>query len=480
MNDFAFEKCRSAGAVYIYGAGTAANIFYLSLCQRNLQQKVEGFVVSRMNNNQADKYGVKVYEFSTVIRHMRHALVILAVQTAVKDEITSFLRKHGIRNVACPDMEELLEAFYKELWRLPVQKGKILFQNHGGLGYGGNPKYIAQSLIKQARTHGLDLVWAVTGGRSYYFPDEIRTVEIGSRAYYEELAAAHIWVDNIRKSFDARKREGQFYLQAWHGAAPGKRVEADIEELLPDSYAANAKRDSKMADAFLSGSEFYTQLYRTSFWYNGMILKYGLPRQDIFWNTDKAREQIADYYHLDKDAWIALYAPTFRDDFGNRCYGLDLAGVLEALSARFKKEFVILVSRHPSNRNMKYPFEGHADYVDVGDYEDFEELLAASDVLITDYSGCMYDFSFSQRPVFLYQPDLEEYKGTRNFYIPPQRLPYIQACSNEELAEKIRNFDEAAYRKKLELFMNSMGNYDDGHAADRTAEFLLDIVMNGP
>lgn len=478
MKNIVFDKCRGAEEVYIFGAGTAANIFYLSLCQRRIERNVRGFVVSEMNSNQTDKYGVKVYEFSSIARHMKQALVIIAVQTVVKDEITMLLKKHGILNTVCPDMKELQEAFYEELWLRPIEDKKILFQNHGGLGYGGNPKYIAQSLIKQDCSHCLDLVWAVSGEQSGYFPDEIRTVVIGSREYYEELATARVWVDNIRKTFDSRKREGQFYLQTWHGAAPGKRVEADIEELLPDSYVSNAKRDSLMADAFLSGSEFYTRLYRTSFWYDGTILKYGLPRQDIFWNMDQARERIVRHYALDREAGIALYAPTFRDDFQNECYNLDLAEVLRVLSTRFEKEFVMLVSRHPLNRNIRYPFEKDADYIDAGAYEDFEELLAASDVLITDYSGCMYDFSFSKRPVFLYQPDFEEYRKTRNFYIPFQKLPYIRAFSNEEIFENIKKFNEVSYREKLDLFMNSMGNYDDGHASDRAAEFLLEKVSD--
>ena len=124
----------------------------------------------------------------------------------------------------------------------------------------------------------MQLVWAVTDRNEYNgIPNDIKVVEIGSEDYYEELAEAKVWVDNVRKTNDVRKRLGQVYIQAWHGAAPIKKVERDVEDKLPDFYIENAKRDSEMADLFISGSEFYTELYKKSFWYNGEIMKVGLP-----------------------------------------------------------------------------------------------------------------------------------------------------------------------------------------------------------
>ena len=86
----------------------------------------------------------------------------------------------------------------------------------------------------------------------------------------------------------------------------------------------------------------------------------------------------------------------------------------------------------------------------------------------------MYDFSFTKKPIFLFQSDYEEYLSDRNFYISMNELPYVKARSNEELIEKIKGFDNAEYIEKLDSFMEKMGNYDDGTAASKVVDYIID------
>lgn len=441
-----------------------------------MEEKVKAFVVTELGGNVADKFGLEVLELSDSVEKLQGALVVIAVQTFLQDEIKSLLREHHISNCYCVDSEELLKHFYEDLYQEPICEYKILFQNQSGVGYGGNPKYIAEKLLELDREEKLEMVWAVSQYRGG-FPERVRQVIYGSEEYYYELATAKVWVDNSRKAYSTRKREGQFYLQAWHGAAPVKRVEADVQDKLPEFYIEGAKHDSEMADLFLSGSEFYSKLYRTSFWYQGEILKVGLPRHDVFWNKEAIRDKIHEFYHIERDVAIVLYAPTFRSSYQSECYDLDLDGVRLALEKRFQKPFQMIVSRHPVNY-QEYAFKKEARYLFVGDYDDFQELLAAADILITDYSGCMYDFSYTNRPVFLYQKDYEAYLQDRNFYIPMEKLPYIKAHSNEEMKSAIEKFDEEAYMSELTAFMKSMGNYDTGNASEKVAAYIREHVIH--
>ncbi len=467
--------CRKADTIFIYGAGTVADILFLFLKQNEMQEKVEAFVVTKLEGNVVDKFGLKVLELSKSEEKLQEALVVIAVQAFLQDEIKRLLKERHISNCLCVDSEELLNDFYEELYKEPICKYKILFQNQSGVGYGGNPKYLAEKLLELDKEEKLELVWAVSQYRKG-FPERVRQVLYGSEEYYQELATAKVWVDNSRKAYSTRKREGQFYIQAWHGAAPIKRVEADVQDKLPEFYIEGAKHDSEMADVFLSGSEFYTELYRKSFWYQGPILKVGLPRHDVFWKKDAIRDKIHEFYDIGKDVGIVLYAPTFRSNYKKECYDLDLDGVRRALENRFQKPFQMMVSRHPVNY-QEYSFQTDAHYLFTGDYDDFQELLAAADVLITDYSGCMYDFSYTNRPVFLYQKDYEEYLQDRNFYIPMEKLPYIKAHSNEELKEAIERYDEKTYRSELNAFMGSMGNYDTGDASEKVAEYIREHMI---
>lgn len=470
------SECRSAESLYIYGAGAVADMFYIYLKQIGLKEKVNGFVVTKLGGNVSEKFGLEVMELASRLEELRKALVIVAVQEGVQEEICRILSVNGISGYCCVDSGELLDDFYEELYREPVDGYKVLFQNQSGKGYGGNPKYIAEKMLELDKSRKLTLVWAVSHYR-LGFPERIRQVIFGSEEYYRELATAGVWIDNSRKGLSVRKRAGQFYVQAWHGAAPVKRVEGDVEEKLPSYYIEGAKHDSKMADVFLSGSEFYSKLYRSSFWYEGVILKYGLPRHDVFWNTEEIREKVRRFYRIEKEEAIVLYAPTFRSYEDVECYDLDIERVVWALEKRFHQSFRMMVSRHPVNYRA-YSFRRDAKYLSVGEYDDFQELLAAADVLITDYSGCMYDFSYTGRPVFLYQKDYREYLEDRSFYISMDRLPYIKAHTNDELVNAIEDFDGERYASELEVFMDSMGNYDRGDASEKVVGYLREHVLD--
>ena len=470
------SECRRADTIYIYGAGAVADVLYIFLKQKGMQNKVRAFVVTKLGGNVSEKFGLEVTELAGKLTELKKALVIVAVQEGIQEEIGRVLHENGIAGFLCVDSGKLLDDFYEELYREPVDEHKVMFQNQSGEGYGGNPKYIAEKLLETDKSRRLELVWAVSRYRDS-FPERIRQVIFGSEEYYKELATARVWVDNSRKGRSVRKREGQFYVQAWHGAAPVKRVECDVADKLPPYYIEGAKHDSEMADVFLSGSEFYSKLYRDSFWYDGAILKYGLPRHDVFWHMEEIREKVRRFYRIEKEVSVVLYAPTFRDYGDTKCYDLDLKGVLDALERRFHRPFRMMVSRHPVNY-QEYSFERDAEYLSVGEYDDFQELLAAADVLITDYSGCMYDFSYTGRPVFLYQKDYEKYLEDRNFYIPMDKLPYIKAHTNDELRKAIEEFDRKGYTVRLQTFMESMGNYDKGDASEKVVRYLREHILN--
>lgn len=470
------EQLTAADKIVICGAGTVANMMYLYLQELHLEEKVICFAVSRRDNNPDKKNGLRVVEIAKLNCVEQVPLCLIATQKVVQKEIEKELNLNGFFHVLQVDATEIQDSFYEIYAARPIVTNKILFSNMKGLGYGGNPKYIAQKLIEIDKDKILDMVWVVADGASYTFPKEIRTVRYGSLEYYAEMTTAHIWIDNVRKGADVKKRVGQYYIQTWHGAAPMKKVEKDALQSLPKTYVDNAKHDSEMADLFLSGSIFYTKLYRKSFWYEGEIMKVGLPRQDIFWHTQEVRRKVENYYQIEEKTGIALYAPTFRADFDMCVYDLDMEKVRVALENRFSRKFIFMVGKHPNNRYLQYPFSFNEHCIDIENHEDFQEILAASDVLITDYSGCVYDFSFTGRPVFLYQRDLESYIAERDFYIAMDKLPYIKAQSNEELVQKIQDFDEVRYKQNLECFMSRMGNYDEGCAAEKVAEHVMKII----
>ena len=84
----------------------------------------------------------------------------------------------------------------------------------------------------------------------------------------------------------------------------------------------------------------------------------------------------------------------------------------------------------------KYSKKGLIEIVHSKDIDVMDELVK-SRLLITDYSSVAYDFTLLNRPVLLYQPDLEVYSKTRDFYCKISDLNENNITTPEELISKL-------------------------------------------
>ena len=113
----------------------------------------------------------------------------------------------------------------------------------------------------------------------------------------------------------------------------------------------------------------------------------------------------------------------------------------------------------------------------VSHYEDMQELLVASDCVISDYSSVSCEFAFQERPVFLYMPDIIEYSKKRSFRFDFESLPYPLAKNENELIMRIEQFDNETYLERLREFHKDMGFVSfDGKASYRCAKHILSWI----
>lgn len=374
------------------------------------------------------------------------------------------------------DLNVYLSAAARRVCRLaPIRRRKVAFCSYYGRGYSDNPKAVAEALL--AAETDLELVWLVKNraeGRS--LPEGIRPVSYSnpfSRAWH--LATARVWVDNCRKG-ERLKRKGQYYLQTWHGFAL-KQIEKDAAVALESPYVQSCIQDSRDCDLMVAGSSFMETLHRKSFWYDGEIALWGTPRNDVFFrdNSD-LEEQVRRFWGLPRERKIALYAPTFRADQSVDCYALDAEAVAVACRMRFGGEWSVLIRLHPNVAGQSvglFSYDGDR-VIDATAYPDMQELLIACDLLITDYSSSMFDYALSGKPCFQFALDLEAYQQDRGFYFRLDRLPFPLACSNEALSTAIAEFDEEAQQRRWSAFTRENGFCEDGHAAERCAQWILE------
>lgn len=364
---------------------------------------------------------------------------------------------------------------------LDVKPGRVMCWAYNFKQYGCNPRYLSEYILEHHPD--MEIYWVFRKGINTSSVDpRIKVVRFMSWDYFKLLATTEFLITNSRSApyrIYWHKRPEQKYLMLWHAGVALKRIEGDVAEKLGYSYVQRAKLDSKACSLMISGSRMHTELIHRAFWYDGEILECGIPRNDLFFNgagIEASRKRIEELYGIDAESKIVLYAPTFRSihDLSIKPYSIDWSRVKGALCKALGAERVsIIVRLHPNlmGRVDTSPLIAFEDVYDGTKYHDMQELLSASDMLITDYSSSMFDFSMMGKPCLLYAIDVAQYD--RGYYFDIHNLPYPLAESEDELLEILEGFDHATYSAKLKAFMEEkVGVLERGTASADIAHWM--------
>lgn len=364
--------------------------------------------------------------------------------------------------------------------RTPV-KNQVMFLTFQG-DYTCNPKYIAEELIK-ADT-GARLVWDVKTAIPHSdYPIKLQFVRHNSYEFFKELAASKVIVENtnIVERLYAYKKKDQYLLQTWHGSLGIKRLDGDV--VMGFSWKRLAKKCQKSVDLLLSNSDFETEVFRTAYWKDVPSVQVGHARNDIFFMKDeekiaKIRKKVCRFLNIDESRQIFLFAPTHRDDVDESYEALDYSLIKKALEERFGGKWQIVIRLHNRlKKESKLWLNDLPSYVsDATLYEDMQELLLVTDVGVTDYSSWIFDYVLSRKPGFIIELGLEDFKESRGFYYPIETTPFPIAKDSEELAERIRAFDNDKYLKDVDRFLEERGCMEDGQASKRIAEKINELM----
>ena len=302
----------------------------------------------------------------------------------------------------------------------PIHPRKIVMWTfEGSGGYTDSPKYIAEELLRRSGPgkEGYEIVWLVnSAGRE--FPAEIRPVKnsLLTRAYHMSTAA--FWISNTRTFYGTKKRKGTTYIQTWHAIAGIKPTGMLRGNKLPEIARIVSESDSSLIDYVLSGNEWTCKMRPASLLYKGTIVKTGIPRCDIlFYGKESMHKRIRKKYGLPAEASIILYAPTFRGGSQRTARSINIGKnslnftrLVEALEKRFGGIWYVFLRLHPqlSNQIVAMPVNGaNTRAIDVSQYPDMNELIAASDAMLTDYSSSIFESSIMEQPGFLFVEDEE-------------------------------------------------------------------------
>lgn len=390
-----------------------------------------------------------------------------------------------------------VKAFFQGLifyacWIFPINKNKIVMWTFEGTGgYGCSPKYIAEELLKRKAQgrNDLEIFWLLED-MDKEFPKEIKKVKstLWSRAYH--LSTAKFWVANTRTFYGTKKRKETIYFQTWHGTVALKPIGKYRGEKLSKMAYLVSEYDSKMMDYALSGSKWCTNMWPDGLIYDGTILETGTPRCDIlFSGIEEKHIQLRKEYGISNKAKILLYAPTFRGgsqstvrNVNTEVVSLNFNRLINVLENKFGGEWYIFLRLHPqlAAKMKKMPIaEKNSRLIDVSQRPDMNEIIAASDAMITDYSTAIFEGFLTRIPGFIYADDLDEYIADRgNLMFSLEEIPFPTACNNDELIKNILSFDKNSYENCVQEFIEKVGIFEDGHASEHVVDLIEEIYQD--
>lgn len=394
-------------------------------------------------------------------------------------------RRKGMNYCHLADEKQAKEQYVENCCKEQIKSNKIFFCSFGT--YSDHGKYITEALLKSRKD--LDIVWLVKD-MTTEVPEGVRKVYMGNwkRQIYE-METAKIWIYSTPVPSYIIKRREQIYIQTKHWASITlKKFYLDIGAMARTSEnVAYWKQDSQKMDYIITGSDFDTESSRRGFDFHKEVIQIGSPRSDAMFQEKEKKEKVYSQYGLNLDKRMLLYAPTYRYDQNRsvqkdpvqeiREIGLDYEGVKMALEKRFGGEWYIVLRLHPGHEKEVEKLGVPTYVVDLSAYADGEEVAAACDVMISDYSSIMFEPAFVKKPVFLFAMDKKEYIDKEyDLLLEYDTLPFPSAESNEELIKNIRHFNADDYEKNITAFMNKHGVHEDGHASERAAAFILDLI----
>ena len=351
---------------------------------------------------------------------------------------------------------------------IPVDEKLVVFSAHSRK-YNDSPRTLYENMIKDPKYIDYKLVWALEDPDHVQIPGPASKVKSDTLEYFKTTLKAKYWITcvNIERSLHYKKKSCR-YLNTWHGT-PYKFIGNDV---------GNRKDfDFSSVDFWCYASQYEKEIFMRAFNVReDALIPTGMPRNDDLYNvTNEEIICIKKRMGLPLDKKIILYAPTWRDSTDHGAtYAIKPPINTKYWEEQLKEEYIVLFRTHGyTNKLLGVEFN---DVIrDYSAYPSINDLLKVSDILISDYSATMTDYSILERPVLCFAYDYEQYKSERGLYIDFDKgMPSGVLKTEDEVLDHIKNLDyEKECRKTKEMIKNRISYYG-GHATEKCLELLFE------
>lgn len=358
---------------------------------------------------------------------------------------------------------------------VPTDENLILFVVYGGKRYDDSPRFVYEYMKQNPAYKKYCYKWAFIDPESILEVPQKEKIKIDTWQYFITALKAKYWISNSTCSRGLNfKKKNTINIMFQHGMAGIKKIGNDLEEK-NQSFKIGYKENFDYI--FIEGKKERKIL--TEAWNEpeNVFIESGLPRNDELINiSDEKVTELKKKFDIPLEKKVILYAPTFRefkiDASLENC--LTSPFDLDMWNKKLGEKYVMLFTAHYEVAKLMNMPEKHPFVINAFQYPHINDLMLVSDILISDYSSIIWDYSLLGKPIISYAYDYKEYKEKRGLY-----SGYAQIFSNgiitdqKDVINLIQNMD---YEMECKYTIENIRNkyvIDYGNAAKRCTEIIF-------
>lgn len=365
-----------------------------------------------------------------------------------------------------------------------LKKNVILYEAFFGRGMVCGPYALFLEALEDPRLSNCKHVWVIDNEEDlesykseYSGRKNVSFVKTNTKKYMKALATAGRIVNNMAFMNIYTKREGQVYINTWHGV-PFRKFGYDIPNAPREN--TNIMRNFLSTDYLVSANTFMTEKFRNSYKldgiFEGKVLEETYPRLDTLFRFSKEQvfAKFRDYGVCpDNSKKIILYAPAWRGEYYSHASSdVDFCGTFKSELEKHidTDRYQVFVSLHQRVYQLARTKLNGSWFIPAT--IDANEILSVTDILVTDFSSIFYDFLATGRPVLFYSEDSEAFRNGKMLYQTEEHLPGPCTSTIEELARLINDIETVTgeWKSKYEEIRRFANSYSDGNASKRVID----------
>ena len=366
-------------------------------------------------------------------------------------------------------------------------RDKQLWIFNAGNSYAGNPKWMFEYVVRHYKE--ITPVWMCYQKetrkyvRSLGYRAELYTSTAGKKV----MSKAGVYVVEMCKEVFQPELDGITILNLWHGVGcksiERKLTDGFLRERVAKKYIQNNDmfRNNQL---FLVTSEVMEKHFKEQCGIDDdKVIRAGYPRcvvKDVVCSYD---HDIRRKKGLPSDTKLAIYAPTYRDNYGDNFIKSAIPD-MERLEQTLQDNHILLIFKmHPQVEkdaqylDLKAMYQNHPNFYFWDNKDDIYEIFGDIDIAIVDYSSIFYDLLAKGVKTFIrYFYDIDCKENFRDFVFDLREMTCgVEVSDFEELLAALENCQETSQEER-ERIRQIFWSYSDENDCERIVDAALQFT----